>query len=102
MSKFCPYQTLTCTIVQAYGEVKTLYTACIARGFIMITYFDLRAACLAMHSLQGATLDGASLDIHFSAPRDGTPENHEVRAAVGLVDGGLIVCLAQMAEASRA
>lgn len=63
---------------QAYGEVRTLYTAALARGFIMIAYYDLRAACLAMHSLQGAQLGSSTLDIHFSAPRDGSPEQHEV------------------------
>jgi hypothetical protein len=66
-----------CTL-QAYGEVRTLYTAALARGFIMIVYYDLRAACLAMHSLQGMQLGGTTLDIHFAAPRDGSPEQHEV------------------------
>lgn len=63
--------------MQAYGEVRTLYTAALGNGFIMIAYYDLRAACLAMHSLQGTQLGNCILDIHFSAPREGSPEQHE-------------------------
>lgn len=62
---------------EAYGEVRTLYTAALGNGFIMIAYYDLRAACLAMHSLQGTQLGNSILDIHFSAPREGSPEQHE-------------------------
>lgn len=64
--------------LQAYGDVRTLYTACIGRGFCMISYYDLRAACLASHSLQGTLLAGSALNIHFSSPREGTPDHDEV------------------------
>jgi len=62
---------------EAYGDVRTLYTACIGRGFCMISYYDLRAACLASHSLQGTLLAGSALNIHFSSPREGTPDHDE-------------------------
>ncbi|RHN55946.1 putative nucleotide-binding alpha-beta plait domain-containing protein [Medicago truncatula] len=36
----------------------------------MISYYDIRAACSAMHALQDKPLGGRNLDIHFSNPKD--------------------------------
>lgn len=55
---------------EAYGEIRSLYTACKSRGFIVLSFYDLRASCLAIHALQGAQLGGGKLQISFSTPKD--------------------------------
>ena len=44
-----------------------MYTACKPRGFVSISYFDLRAATLAKHTLQGQLLHTQRLDVHEKA-----------------------------------
>lgn len=54
---------------QQYGDIRTLYTTCKHRGFVMISYYDIRAALMAMRSLQNKPLRRRKLDIHFSIPK---------------------------------
>jgi hypothetical protein len=54
---------------QQFGDIRTLYTATKHRGFVMISYFDIRAARGAMRSLQNKPLRRRKLDIHFSIPK---------------------------------
>lgn len=56
--------------VQAYGEIRSLYTACKPRGFVVLSFYDLRASCLAIHALQGARVGTGNLHISFSTPKD--------------------------------
>ena len=62
---------------QAYGEIRTLYTACKARGLVTVSYFDLRAACLAMHSLAGAPLGDATLEVQYPVPSEQSGADRE-------------------------
>ncbi|GJW23431.1 RNA-directed DNA polymerase, eukaryota, reverse transcriptase zinc-binding domain protein [Tanacetum coccineum] len=55
--------------VQQYGDIRTLYTACKHRGFVMISYYDIRAARRAMQALQNKPLRRRKLDIHYSIPK---------------------------------
>lgn len=55
--------------VQHYGDIRTLYTACKHRGFVMISYYDIRAARNAMKALQNRPLRRRKLDIHYSIPK---------------------------------
>ncbi|KAG6523914.1 hypothetical protein ZIOFF_013802 [Zingiber officinale] len=57
-------------LFEQYGEIRTIYTACKHRGFVMISYYDIRAARNAMKSLQSKPLRWRKLDIHFSIPKD--------------------------------
>ncbi|KAL8121472.1 protein MEI2-like 4 isoform X2 [Apium graveolens] len=61
-------------IFAQYGDIRTLYTACKHRGFVMISYYDLRAAQNAMKALQNKLLKHRKLDIHFSIPKDNPSE----------------------------
>ncbi len=64
---------------QAYGEIRTMYTACKGRGLVTVSYHDLRAACLAMHSLAGVSIAGTNLDVHFPPPsEEASPDREEV------------------------
>ncbi|KAI9121261.1 hypothetical protein K1719_008294 [Acacia pycnantha] len=57
-------------LFEQYGDIRTLYTACKHRGFVMISYYDIRAARTAMRVLQNKPLRRRKLDIHFSIPKD--------------------------------
>ncbi|XP_058101188.1 protein MEI2-like 2 isoform X1 [Magnolia sinica] len=57
-------------LFEQYGAIRTLYTACKHRGFVMISYYDIRAARTAMRALQNKPLRRRKLDIHFSIPKD--------------------------------
>ncbi|RID46206.1 hypothetical protein BRARA_I02886 [Brassica rapa] len=62
------------TLFEQYGDIRTLYTTCKHRGFVMISYYDIRAARMAMRSLQNKPLRRRKLDIHFSIPKDNPSE----------------------------
>ncbi|KAL3500957.1 hypothetical protein ACH5RR_035406 [Cinchona calisaya] len=62
------------TLFEQYGDIHTLYTACKHRGFVMIAYYDIRAARSAMKALQNKPLRRRKLDIHFSIPKDNPSE----------------------------
>ncbi|KAG8649502.1 protein MEI2-like 4 isoform X3 [Manihot esculenta] len=57
-------------LFEQYGDIHTLYTSCKHRGFVMISYYDIRAARIAMKALQDRTLGHRKLDIHYSIPKD--------------------------------
>ncbi|XWS30086.1 hypothetical protein CRYUN_Cryun24cG0088300 [Craigia yunnanensis] len=62
------------SLFEQYGDIRTLYTACKHRGFVMISYYDIRAARTAMRALQNKPLRRRKLDIHFSVPKDNPSE----------------------------
>ncbi|KAG0568132.1 hypothetical protein KC19_7G188800 [Ceratodon purpureus] len=64
-------------LFEQYGSIRTLYTACKHRGFVMISYYDIRAARSAMRALQNKPLRRRKLDIHFSIPKD-NPSDKDV------------------------
>jgi hypothetical protein len=63
------------TLFEAFGEVRSLYTAAKARGFVVVGYYDTRAATLAQHTLSGQALGAQRLDVHFSLPKDDREAN---------------------------
>lgn len=65
----CVYHLFCSSSFQQFGDIRTLYTACKHRGFVMISYYDIRAARNAMRSLQNKPLRHRKLDIHFSIPK---------------------------------
>ncbi|KAG6407796.1 hypothetical protein SASPL_130794 [Salvia splendens] len=62
------------SLFEQFGDIRTLYTACKHRGFVMISYYDIRAARTAMPALQSKPLRRRKLDIHFSIPKDNPSE----------------------------
>ncbi|XP_022726400.1 LOW QUALITY PROTEIN: protein MEI2-like 4 [Durio zibethinus] len=64
-------------LFEQYGDIRTLYTACKHRGFVMISYYDIRAARNAMKALQNRPFRRRKLDIHYSIPKDNPSENDE-------------------------
>ncbi|XP_072963804.1 protein MEI2-like 4 isoform X2 [Typha angustifolia] len=61
-------------LFEHYGDIRTLYTACKHRGFVMISYYDIRAARNAIRALQNKPLRRRKLDIHYSIPKDNPSE----------------------------
>ncbi len=55
--------------------MRTLYTACKHRGFVTVTYFDLRAAMGAAATVHGSQLGVHSLEVHFSAPKQSSADS---------------------------
>ncbi|KAJ0988734.1 hypothetical protein J5N97_007090 [Dioscorea zingiberensis] len=61
-------------LFEHYGDVRALYTACKHRGFVMISYYDIRSARNAKRALQNKPLRRRKLDIHFSIPKENASE----------------------------
>ncbi|GAU38125.1 hypothetical protein TSUD_318120 [Trifolium subterraneum] len=61
-------------LFEQYGDVRTIYTACKHQGFVMVSYYDLRAAQNAMKALQNRSLNSRNLDIHYSFPKGNASE----------------------------
>jgi len=67
------------------GDICSMYTQCKHRGFVMISYYDIRHAKEALKSLQGSVLHGRMIDIHYSIPKDNPSEkdaNHPCQGTV--------------------
>ncbi|CAA7400502.1 unnamed protein product [Spirodela intermedia] len=62
------------TLFEQFGDIRNIYTACKHRGFVMISYYDIRSARNAMRALQNKPLRRRKLDIHFSIPKDNPSE----------------------------
>ncbi|KAH9329150.1 hypothetical protein KI387_001258, partial [Taxus chinensis] len=57
-------------LFEQHGDIRMLYTTCKHRGFVMISYYDIRSARDAMRNLQNKPLRRRKLDIHFSIPKE--------------------------------
>ncbi|CAH9143188.1 unnamed protein product [Cuscuta epithymum] len=64
-------------LFEQFGDIRALYTACKHRGFVMISYYDIRAARIALRVLQNKPLGKRKLDIHFSIPKE-NPSDKDV------------------------
>ncbi|KQJ94515.1 protein MEI2-like 5 isoform X1 [Brachypodium distachyon] len=57
-------------LFEPFGDIRSMYTATKHRGFVMISYYDIRHARNAMRTLQNKPLRRRKLDIHFSIPKE--------------------------------
>ncbi|XP_020248626.1 protein MEI2-like 4 isoform X1 [Asparagus officinalis] len=73
------------TIFEQYGDVRTLYTLCIHRGFMMVSYYDIRAAQNAMRVLQTKSIKGQKLDIQFCISKQDNPLEADTNEGVLMV-----------------
>lgn len=64
---FCPFLIgcILSAFFQRYGDIRTLYTSSRCHGFIMVSYYDIRAAESAARVLQTKSIRGQKLDIQF-------------------------------------
>lgn len=64
-------------LFEVYGPIRSMYTQCKHRGFVMISYFDIRHAKNAMKHLQSKPVRRRKLDIHYSIPKDNLSEKDQ-------------------------
>ncbi|KAJ1443072.1 RNA-binding domain superfamily [Sesbania bispinosa] len=57
-------------LFEQFGDIHTLDTACKHHGFVMISYYDIRAAQNAMRAHQNGLFSSRKFDIHYSIPKD--------------------------------
>ncbi|CAH9112773.1 unnamed protein product [Cuscuta europaea] len=57
------------SLFEQYGDIRSLSTACKHRGFVVVSYYDIRSSLNAMKALQNKPLRHTKLDIHFSVPK---------------------------------
>ncbi|RDY08962.1 Protein MEI2-like 4, partial [Mucuna pruriens] len=53
-----------------FGDIETLDTTCKHRKFVVISYYDIRAAQNAMRTLQNRKFSCRKFDVHYSNPKD--------------------------------
>ncbi|XP_008812116.2 protein MEI2-like 4 isoform X1 [Phoenix dactylifera] len=57
-------------LFEQFGDIHMLYTGCKYLGFVMVSYYDIRAAQKAKRALQNRPFRHCKLDIHFTVPKD--------------------------------
>jgi len=61
-------------LFESFGAIRSMHTHSKHRGFVMISYYDIRDSKQAMKNLQGKILRKRKLDIHYSIPKDNPTE----------------------------
>ena len=59
---------LLCPLFSQFGSIHSIYSLCKRRGFVMVSFYDIRHTNEAIKQLQGLLVQGRLLDIH-SIPR---------------------------------
>ncbi|XP_076904458.1 protein MEI2-like 5, partial [Bidens hawaiensis] len=52
-------------LFEQYGYIQTFYTTCRSQGFVIISYYDKRAAAIAFSNLQNMQLENEKLNIGY-------------------------------------
>lgn len=58
--------------LQSFGDVRKLCTAARVHSQVVVSFYDLRSAVAARSALNGTSVAGKPLDIHFSKQRSAT------------------------------
>ncbi|KAL5208397.1 hypothetical protein ABZP36_032832 [Zizania latifolia] len=58
------------SLFEPFGDIRSMYTATKHRGFVMISYYDIRHARNAKNTLQNKPLRRRKLDVHYSIPKE--------------------------------
>lgn len=59
---------------EQFGPIRSVYANCKYRGYVMISFFDIRHSKAAMLVLNGKKVRGKRMDIHFALPKDNPGE----------------------------
>jgi len=61
-----------------FGEISNIFMGRVkTRGYVMVTFYDIRNSMEAARSLQGAVLHGKHMDIHYGIPKDNPSEEEQ-------------------------
>ncbi|XP_010491333.1 PREDICTED: protein MEI2-like 4 [Camelina sativa] len=69
-------------LFEQYGNVRALNTAGKNRGFIMVSYYDIRSAQNAARALNGRLFRGRKLDIRYSIPKENSKKENSNEGAL--------------------
>ncbi|KAM0033293.1 putative RNA recognition motif domain, mei2-like RNA recognition, RNA-binding domain superfamily [Helianthus debilis subsp. tardiflorus] len=59
-------------LFEQHGHIQTFYTVCRCQGFVIISYYDIRAATTAFSKLQNVPLENEKLNIRYLNPKEDT------------------------------
>ncbi|KAJ0440561.1 putative RNA recognition motif domain, mei2/Mei2-like RNA recognition [Helianthus annuus] len=59
-------------LFEQHGDIQTFYTTCRCQGFVIISYYDIRAATIALNTLQNKPLENENLHIRYLNQEDDT------------------------------
>lgn len=65
------------SVFSNFGPIRGMYTQCKHRGFVMISYYDIRHAKNAMRHLQNKVIRRRKIDIHYSIPKENPSEKDQ-------------------------
>ena len=69
-------------LFEQFGNIEAFNTACKNRGFIMVSFYDIRAAQNAARALHNKLLRGTKLDIRYSLPTENSSEKDGSKGAI--------------------
>ena len=87
-----PLTPFSIAILQAFGDVRGMYTGAKPRGLVVVAYFDVRAAISARDTLQGTLIKTTPIDIEYSHFRDAAGDKNVNQV------GRLCVCVCVCVE----
>ncbi|KAG5412216.1 hypothetical protein IGI04_008535 [Brassica rapa subsp. trilocularis] len=69
-------------LFEQFGDIQAFQTAFKSRGFIMVSFYDIRAAQNAARALHNKLLRGTKLDIRYSIPTENPSEKDASKGAL--------------------
>ncbi|CAH8364224.1 unnamed protein product [Eruca vesicaria subsp. sativa] len=69
-------------LFEQFGDIQAFHTASKNRGFIMVSFYDIRAAQNAARALHNKLLRGTKLDIRYSIPTENPSEKDASKGAI--------------------
>ncbi|KAL6619872.1 hypothetical protein ACP70R_035011 [Stipagrostis hirtigluma subsp. patula] len=78
-------------LFQQYGEIQRLHTSCKNHGFVIVSYYDIRAAQTAKRALHNNPPGLMNLDVQFSIPEGNVPNKDPNNGiiAVSIIDSSI-------------
>src|SRR3989338_5358423 len=77
------------TLFSLFGAIHSMYSLCKRRGFVMVSYYDIRHANEAIKQLQGVLAQGHPLDVHYSFARKTHSDIHHGTLVVFNLNAGV-------------
>ncbi|EKE41361.1 hypothetical protein ENUP19_0003G0044 [Entamoeba nuttalli] len=63
-------------LLESFGEIEAISFETKSRGFIIVTYYDIRSAKIAIKILQKTVIGNQALEVHYTISRDKNQINH--------------------------
>ncbi|KAL8230465.1 hypothetical protein R6Q57_000243 [Mikania cordata] len=73
-------------LFEQHGCIQTFYTLCRSQGFVIVSYYDLRAATIAFSKLQNIPLENEKLYIHYLNQKEDTSRQYLDQASLDVLN----------------